>query len=664
MVGPSARSETPDSVTGTRPKRGAALPDAATAALLAGAAFAWFCATLPRTLDLRDEGYLYDTIARVAQGEVPHRDFASLYGPAVFALNALLFRLFGPEILPVRFSLAALRAAQVALAFLVARRLAPRPVALLAAGLAIAFWGRVTWNLNSPYAASYTIPLGLLALALLLRGLATDSRAAFLAAGLAAGASILFKQSLGCMLTWALGLAILAAGLLREAPPEERRGRGKAALLALWGALGASGVLPFLRQLGPLDYALHLLPLHALMALVGLRFARRGSARTALAFSLPRALRFGLGCAVLPGALAGLYAYWGALGALVYQMFAFPGHLQNYYLPVNLPPPRSLALLAGTAAAIHGGLLLLRGARVTGAALAVAGAALLAWPLATVPDWIELRVLVHLLDNSLPAAVAYAALAVLAAGLARPDPALGPPPALLVAALFLQLAMAFQIFPRASFNGTLMLGTLTPLLGFLCWRWSRLAGAGDALPPRRRRAALALVALLPLGLGAPVLLDGWDKAAGAWTAPWALRVAGARGVAPWQSFYEKQGIASVEWLLDHLERATPPAAPLVLLTNEYLIHFLSPRQDLFADAVYSLHLFGWGMLPESYREQACVRCLVERLAQSRDAIVVDKDDFASSNLRSALPELFRYVDANFEEEYRVGLYRVLRRRAS
>jgi len=653
----------PDSLTGPRRRR--ALSDAAVAALLAAAAFAFFCATLPCTLDLRDEGYLYDNIARVARGEVPHRDFTSLYGPGVFAVNVPLFRLFGPEILPVRFSLAALRAAQVALAFLIASRLAPRRFALLAGGLAIAFWGKVIWNLNSPYAASYTIPLGLLALFWLLRGLERDARGSFLAAGLAAGAGILFKQSLGCVITAFLGLAIVAAGLLREAPPQDRGGRGKSALLALFGATGALLVLPFLGQLHALDYALHFLPFHVLLALVALRFARRGSAREALGYALPRALPFGLGVAVFPAAVAGLYAGWGALGALAYQMFVFPSHLQNYALPVELPPPRSLALAAGLVAAVSGGLLLLRGARARGAALLFAGAALLAWPLASVPDLVEVGVLVGLLQNSLPAAIGAAALALLAADLLRRGSAApGPAPELLVAALFLQLAMAFQIFPRATFNGTLLLGTLTPLLAFLCWRWSGVASADSPPRPARRRAAFALVALLPLGLGAPPALDALARAPGAWSAPEALRVAGARGVAPSRGFYEAEGIAAFAWLLDHLERAAPPGAPLVLLTNEYLIHFLSPRPDLFADAVYTLHLFGWDLLPEHYRERVGAERLLARLEEARDAIVVDKDDFASSNLRRALPDLFHYVDAHFEEEYRVGLYRVLRRRPS
>jgi hypothetical protein len=221
--------------------------------------------------------------------------------------------------------------------------------------------------------------------------------------------------------------------------------------------------------------------------------------------------------------------------------------------------------------------------------------------------------------------------------------------------------MAFQIYPRALFTGNLVLGILTPLLGFLCWRWSRVAAGATAPPPARRRAAFALVALLPLGLGAQSALDSLAKAPGAWSSPQALRIPGARGVAPVQDFYEKEGIGSFAWLLDHLERAAPAGAPLVLLGNDYLLHFLSPRPDLFADAIYILHLLGWDLLPRHYggAEQ-----LVARLAETRDAIVVDKDDFASSNLRRALPELFLYVEEHFEEEYRVGSYRVLRRRDS
>ena len=62
-------------------------------------------------------------------------------------------------------------------------------------------------------------------------------------------------------------------------------------------------------------------------------------------------------------------------------------------------------------------------------------------------------------------------------------PAIGGERALaaLVAALFFQEMMSFQIFPRGGYNITLMLGTLAPIVAYLSYRWYSVA-AGDAPP--------------------------------------------------------------------------------------------------------------------------------------------------------------------------------------
>ena len=107
-----------------------ALVDLTIGALLLAAALGWFSLTLDTTFNLRDEGYLLYMSARVAAGEIPHRDFVENYGPGVFTATAIPLQLGGGEILAVRWWIAGLKALAVVLGFLIMRRATPLPFAL------------------------------------------------------------------------------------------------------------------------------------------------------------------------------------------------------------------------------------------------------------------------------------------------------------------------------------------------------------------------------------------------------------------------------------------------------------------------------------------------------------------------------------------------------
>src|SRR5262245_40382405 len=165
--------------------------------LVFAGALAWFGRSLHLTLDLRDEGYLFYEIERVASGEIPHRDFRSVYGPLVYAAGAPVYRASGGEVLAVRRQLAMLRALAVVAIYAIARHLVARRFALAAAVLAAAWFGRVLWNLNTPYAALYTVPIALIALWLALRGLARSRNGWLFAAGLASGSQSAISAKIG-----------------------------------------------------------------------------------------------------------------------------------------------------------------------------------------------------------------------------------------------------------------------------------------------------------------------------------------------------------------------------------------------------------------------------------------------------------------------------------
>ena len=121
--------------------------------MLLALALGWFSLSLTRTFEPRDDAYLLRQSARVAAGEIPHRDFVDVYAPGTFVLTGAVMKAFGVEMLPVRMFLALLKALAVAAGYLVTRRAATRPIALFACLIAIAFWGRPIWNLNAPYAS-------------------------------------------------------------------------------------------------------------------------------------------------------------------------------------------------------------------------------------------------------------------------------------------------------------------------------------------------------------------------------------------------------------------------------------------------------------------------------------------------------------------------------
>ena len=61
-----------------------------------------FCGMSRRPGMLYDEGIVLTGAMRVAAGQIPHRDFYFIYGPAEVYILAGLFKVFGPSLLVER----------------------------------------------------------------------------------------------------------------------------------------------------------------------------------------------------------------------------------------------------------------------------------------------------------------------------------------------------------------------------------------------------------------------------------------------------------------------------------------------------------------------------------------------------------------------------------
>ncbi len=625
-------------------------------------ALIYFNATLHLTLELRDEGYLFYSIARVAHGEIPHRDFPEVYGPGFYALTAPIFQVFGDRIFPIRELMAVVRAAAVAFAYLIARHLVPRPFALLAALLATVYWGRVIWNLNAPYAALFTISLCMLSLVLLLKGQKQDRRSSYLWAGLVCGGAFLFKWSLAAVSAYGMALAICATAMLRDPPPEGPRTRVHLALL-VWVSLGALIVVPFLSTLTPFDYLLHFAPMHAFVAFVGVGFARRGDGRSAFAHAFPLLVRYGLGFLVLPVCVCTLYLWWGSLDDLFHNMVYRPFHLRNYGLAVAPPGAASLAYLACLVFWITAGLFLLRGSRRAAGLFALLGCMLApaAYP-ALASNWNPSLALHSLMPIQL-AVVSLVALSLFASLLARArrtgsDRCSNT----LIAVLFFQQMMTFQIFPRATYNVTLMLGTLTPAIAWISYRMYVFATAGGEQEAFARRAtAFALSALLPLLLVGEVARTTITSA----MAPerGALHSPVLAGIRPRLTPLAPTVVAEFDQLTEYIDTLQPLDAPVFAVPNAIMIYFASGRDHLFEDRALALFLAGWNMLPEDDRETPSPAFMIRRLEQTPEAIVITRSgDPTQAHFMAAFPSVGRHIKRHYYVEKKIGAYQVLRLR--
>ncbi len=157
-----------------------------------------------------------------ASGELPHRDFHLGYTPGVFFVHKTLMQMFGPDIMPGRYLLAAVNSLSAALLFLVTARVTSSwkwaLVAPLAFVAAVPVYAGEFAAFNIPYPVWYCV-LFFCGSAALLPGLLRGPGAALLlACGVLAGLGFTFKPNVGLFQLAASALVcLLACGRPRTA---------------------------------------------------------------------------------------------------------------------------------------------------------------------------------------------------------------------------------------------------------------------------------------------------------------------------------------------------------------------------------------------------------------------------------------------------------------
>ena len=185
-------------------------------ALIFSGSFVLLAATMSRKINVYDEGQILVSAMRVAQGEVLHRDFYEIYGPAQFYVLAGLFKMFGFSILVDRVWDTIVRAMIVTVAFLIVQRGGARREGLFAAGLVL------IWMSFFGYYVYTVFPALLFALlaALCLLPVFEDRRSPPLlfSSGLCIGVTVLFRYDVG-FYTFAASTLVTAGYVLSRPLP-------------------------------------------------------------------------------------------------------------------------------------------------------------------------------------------------------------------------------------------------------------------------------------------------------------------------------------------------------------------------------------------------------------------------------------------------------------
>lgn len=195
--------------------------------------------SLLRGIDPFDEGLILQAADRIADGQLPYRDYLYPYGPGQPFLLAGMQELFGPSLLVWRIVRLLVDVAVSLVVFEVVRREAPMPIALLA-------WLTAATAMAQPLSAN-PFPLALL-FALLAVAVATslaDSPRYALLAGVLTGAAAAWRLDFGA---YAAAACIVAVALR----PGDRAHRA----LTYLGGLAAAVLLvyiPFFALAGPGD---------------------------------------------------------------------------------------------------------------------------------------------------------------------------------------------------------------------------------------------------------------------------------------------------------------------------------------------------------------------------------------------------------------------------
>ncbi|HEX5180120.1 MAG TPA: glycosyltransferase family 39 protein, partial [Gemmatimonadaceae bacterium] len=278
-----------------------------------------------------DAGALGESAQRVLAGQLPHRDFDEIYTGGLSYLNALSFRLWGTSLMAMRITLLVAFALWLPAVYAIARRVAPKSLAI-AVTLLAASWSIPVYPEAMP--SWYNLFLATFGVAALFCYLDDGRRRWLVAAGVCAGLSCLIKI-VGLYFVGAALLFLLYHDQDRALPRDSEGpvGRLGSVLVTLAASTAVAALLVLIRGHLTSDVLVQfILPGAALAALLVWREWRAPPTewRARVAGLTQLGLPFVAGL-LLPVALALIpYAAGGSLGALMHGVFVLPARRLSF----------------------------------------------------------------------------------------------------------------------------------------------------------------------------------------------------------------------------------------------------------------------------------------------------------------------------------------------
>jgi len=616
----------------------------------------YFALTVGLTIDWNDEGQIVYLSRRVAQGAVPYRDFHHVYGPSLFLLNGLLFRLFGADLLVLRIALVLVKCGTVVLTFLLARRVSSLPIAIGSGVLLTVVWGADWPFFSTPYASYFALSSGLAAILLVLTR--RESIGAYLGAGVCIGVAATFKQTTGAFLFLSAVAYVMSARGAVESQAGSLRSVSAANVFFRSGALlsivgFAAAILIRIRNL--LDALI--LGAASVVLLVGLLFRERRDpppegaglegARRASALSVGAAIPL-LGCALY-------FAHHGALGALVSDTIL---DLPAEIIFLVRPEPFHAAAFLWTVFLVAALVTLRRMASGGTAAtpLVVCGAAaLLALGLSIATDsWEKVprwwRDVVFGIFALTPLSVALSSIVVVF-GNAPSRAQEKRSDALRMIALVAAIGL-LNLVPAADiWHVFLALPVFLPVFAAAIDRALPNSSESTAFGRHRALAYLLLVVMTgpmifrfsdPLNIMSPRTPTNLQRATGV-----RLHHPG-----------DLDGAALVRFLQSDAQRDRS----VLVLTGQHMLYFLADRESPIDREEFVLYLIGFDLISaKDVSRRVDASRIVDALELARPLVIEERARGAPHRVREMIPALGDYVDRNYRETLRFGRFRVLDR---
>lgn len=141
-----------------------------------------------------DEGIAIYGAERVFHGQVPYRDFWTMYAPGQYYLLALLFKLFGMSLMVERVASALIAAALCTFIYAIVRSFTGRAIAVMCVMIAAVWMGGLKM-FGSPMPTALMLALG--SALTFVSFISTQHRSYLIISGLLAGAAALFRHDIG-----------------------------------------------------------------------------------------------------------------------------------------------------------------------------------------------------------------------------------------------------------------------------------------------------------------------------------------------------------------------------------------------------------------------------------------------------------------------------------